>query len=53
MSLGTIYRKLALSSPRVEILLRKAYWVLMPLLHKWTSDNGAKEPAASGYTALA
>ena len=47
MSLGTIYRKLALSSPRVEILLRKAYWVLMPLLHKWTSDNGAKEPAAS------
>lgn len=40
MGLSGLYRKFALSSPRTEVLLRKAYWAMMPLLHKFVASEG-------------
>lgn len=56
MGLGSIYQKLALSSPRVEVFLRKTYWASMPLLHRFTSsgesgDNNVSSPGSDNYTA--
>ena len=39
MGLGSIYKKIALLSPRTEIILRKGYWAMMPLLHKFVSSR--------------
>ncbi len=45
MGLGSIYRKVALSSPRAEVFLRKTYWTMMPLLHKFAiSEGGSNNP---------
>ncbi len=39
MGLGSIYKKIALSSPRAEVTLRKVYWAMMPLLHQFTKSS--------------
>ena len=45
MGLGSIYRKVALSSPRAEVFLRKTYWTMMPLFHKFAvSEGGSNNP---------
>lgn len=43
MGLGSIYRKVALSSPRAEVLLRKTYWTMMPLFHKFSHSKNRDE----------
>ena len=40
MGLSSLYRKVALSSPRVEVFLRKTYWAMMPLLHRFAASEG-------------
>lgn len=41
MSLGSIYKKIALLSPTAEVFLRKSYWALMPILRKYAKPSDA------------
>lgn len=55
MSLGSIYKQIALSSPRAEVFLRKTYWTMLPLLHKFSHskehDDSAKDNSEKGIVA--
>lgn len=55
MGLSSLYRIVALSSPRAEVFLRKTYWAMMPLLHKFAaSEGGSNNPMQDtnvGHTA--
>lgn len=55
MGLGSIYKKIALSSPSTEVLLRKSYWALMPLFHRFVSieegGNSSKKDSVVEQTA--
>ena len=42
MGLGNIYKSIALSSPRAEVLLRKTYWTLMPFLRRFVPSGASK-----------
>lgn len=41
MGLGSIYKNIALSSPSAEVFLRKTYWAMLPLLHRFVSSSEA------------
>lgn len=55
MGLGSLYRKVALSSPSAEVFLRKTYWAMMPLLHKFVTsgEGGGISSTDSDITAKA
>lgn len=39
MGLGSIYKRIALTSPSTEVFLRKSYWALMPLFHNFVASG--------------
>lgn len=52
MGLGSIYRKIARLSPSAEVLLRKSYWLLMPLLHRFVASGEGIDVSSSENSLL-